>query len=68
MDINQNIAECIKTTSDFGSNVVHNVCNGTTQVVPWGSFDWVGFTLLTVGACAVIFLIAAFGRVVWNDA
>lgn len=68
MDINQNIAQCIKTTTDFGANVVHNVCNGTTQIVPWGSFDWVGVTLLTIGAAASIFLIVALGRAMWRDA
>lgn len=67
MDTNLNIAECIKQTSNFGSTVVHNICNGTTQVVPWGGLDWLVMFGAVLFISAFIFLIAGFGIVVWRD-
>jgi hypothetical protein len=58
MDINANIAKCIEHTNDFGSTVIHNICNGTTQVVPWGSLDW---TLAAVLGTFAVVVIAMFG-------
>lgn len=64
MDINQNIAACIEHTNNFGSTVAHNICNGTTQVVPWGGVDWMacvgGVGLLAM--CLLLFgaMISAF--------
>lgn len=56
MDINQNYAACIEHTNNFGSTVVHNICNGTTQVVPWGSVDWA----CSIGAVSVAALVVLF--------
>lgn len=61
MDINQNIAQCIAHTNNFGSTVVHNICNGTTQVVPWGSLDWTGVSFLFAFG---LVLLAMFGSMV----
>lgn len=47
--MDQNISFCLKSASHFGSNTYHNVCNGTTTVVPWGSVDWV----MNIGAMAI---------------
>jgi hypothetical protein len=41
MDINQNVAMCIVKANNIGSTAVHNICSGTSSVVPWGSADWV---------------------------
>lgn len=58
MNINQNIAACIEHTNNFGSTVVHNICNGATQVVPWGGMDWAA----TIGLMGVgVVICALFG-------
>lgn len=39
-DVNVTHADCLRTTTDIGRQVVHNICNGTVSEVPWGSADW----------------------------
>lgn len=63
MDINQNLAKCIEHTNDFGQTVVHNICNGTTQVVPWGSMDWVG--VIGISAFGVV-IVAMLGGMAYR--
>lgn len=65
MDINQNIAACIEHTNNIGATVVHNICNGTTQVVPWGSLDWAA--AIGVGGFFALFF-AFLGSVVYRIA
>ena len=59
MDINQNVAMCIVKANNIGSTAVHNICNGTTQVVPWGSGDWVA--ALGLGGLLAICLLGLAG-------
>lgn len=40
MDLNHNLSECMRTQMNWGENVIHNVCAGTTAIVPWGAVDW----------------------------
>jgi hypothetical protein len=61
MDINQNIAQCIQHTNNFGSTVLHNICNGTTQVVPWGGVDWLA---LAGGASFLAMCLLLFGAMI----
>jgi hypothetical protein len=51
-NLNLNQAECIKEVSNFGNTVYVNICNGTTSVVSWSSFD------IALGIFLGIFLIS----------
>ncbi len=63
MDLNQNIARCIEHANNIGSTVTHNICNGTTQVVPWGSLDWLAmFGIVGFGLA----LTAMFATIAWD--
>lgn len=46
--------ECVKKISNVGHTVYQNICNGSTQTVPWGSMDWIGIIL--VGALLLALL------------
>lgn len=55
---------CIRSQSNIGETITHNICNGQTAVVPWGGLDWIGFAasgglalLLFMGIAAIIALI-----------
>ena len=48
MDNIQLTQDCLKTISNFGSTTYQNVCNGTFNIVQWGSIDWVA-TILAFG-------------------
>lgn len=37
---------CIRSQSNIGETITHNICTGATAVVPWGSADWLGFAAL----------------------
>lgn len=56
--VNQNVAECLKSTFDFGSITVHNICAGTTSVVPWGALDYIGVSMLIgLGGLILLFML-----------
>ncbi len=45
MDLNVNastqaLGECLKEINNIGSTVYHNICNGQSNIVPWGTADW----------------------------
>lgn len=43
--INFNYSQCVKSTSAFSETIYKNICNGVTQHVPVGFWDFVvGFT------------------------
>lgn len=54
------VHECIKQTNDLGQAVYTNICDGTTQVVPWGSMDWVGNIMLMSVFCIAFVMAIAF--------
>jgi hypothetical protein len=43
IDLNQNSADCIQATMNFGSTVYQNICSGAVSTVMWGTLDWFGF-------------------------
>ncbi len=65
-DTNINLAMCLKSQMNIGEEIVHNICNGTISVVPWGTADWIaavfiGTFIATFTAGAVAF--AAWGAI-----
>lgn len=49
---------CIQSQLNIGETITHNICTGQTAVVPWGSFDWMGFAVLCgLGAFGVLLFI-----------
>lgn len=53
MELNYNIAMCMKQASSWGHTSFYNVCKGTKEIVPWGSMDWTS-TLIGVGLFGAI--------------
>jgi len=45
---NLNLNECFKEVSNIGSTTYQNICDGTSQVVPWGSMMWVMIFFITL--------------------
>ena len=66
-DHNVNLAECLKTVSDFGVNHIHNVCSGSITDVPWGSVDWLGFFGIAGFIIAVILMFGAMATMIIRD-
>lgn len=58
-DINLNSTHCIRAESGIGETVYHNICNSTTNIVPWGEADWLGFYFIVgfVGVIILLFLV-----------
>jgi hypothetical protein len=54
IEANLNNADCIKQFSNVGSTTYVNICNSAQHIVPWGSGDWLAFTIITI--IALIFL------------
>lgn len=53
---------CIRSQSNIGETITHNICDGTMAAVPWGSADWLGFVALCgVGAFFAIMIVALSG-------
>lgn len=61
MDMNFNVAYCIKEAHSWGHDSFYNICKGTKEIVPWGSLDWtwslVGTGVVTLAAAALFTLI-----------
>lgn len=51
LNVNQNYAECIKSVSNWGETVYANICTHATQVVAWGSMDYL---LVVTGLLAAL--------------
>jgi hypothetical protein len=66
-DTNLNLAECIKSTSDFGVTHIHNVCSGAVAHIAWGHIEWL--TLFGVSALALSFflMMSSLGFLIWSD-
>ena len=65
--LNQNIAECLRSTSHIGGTTVRNICSGVDTYVPWGSMDWV-----VVGGASVLIatfaaMLASLAIMMWRD-
>ena len=45
---NSSLAECIKKVVNFHGVTYQNICDGTSQVVPWGSMMWVMIFFITL--------------------
>lgn len=59
--VNLDFANCIRAVQQFGYERIYNVCNGTTTVVPWGFFAWLGAGLLLTLLASIV-----AGVVWWN--
>jgi hypothetical protein len=69
-DIAFNHSDCLRSQSNIGETVVHNICTGAQYTVPWGAIDWIGMLiLLGVGLAFLAFLVALFCMAVraWLD-
>lgn len=71
MDQNINLAvtsaQCLRETSNIGSTVVHNICNGQAHTIPWGTADWAGMSFVAIlGTSFVGFAVFALGALIWS--
>lgn len=51
----QNLQQCLKGVSDFGSTTYMNICTGAENIVPWGAVDF--FTFFLLSAVVIAFLL-----------
>jgi hypothetical protein len=58
-DVNLNHADCLRSVSDFGKTIVHNICNGSIKEVPWGSVDWMEASFLIAFGAFLVLMLAA---------
>ena len=64
-DINLNSTYCVRAESGIGETVYHNICNNTSQTVPWGDADWFGFyTLVGFGGVILLLFLVMLGMLV----
>ena len=51
---------CIKEVSNnIGHTIFHNICDGTTEMVPWGTLDWLVMIVIVPIAITVIAMLVA---------
>jgi len=51
--------DCIQKVSNIGNDIVHNICNGESYIIPWGSADWIfNIAILSLFAITTITLLA----------
>lgn len=71
MDFNHNVAQCIKSTSNWGSDTFLNICSGVSHTVNWGSFTWTStiatFLFLTAISVAAVAMIATPAYVMYKE-
>lgn len=56
-----NYAACIKQEAHWGYDKFHNICTGTWNSVPWGSFDWTAHVVAGSIMLSVVTVVAVFG-------
>ena len=65
--INANLADCIHQATSIGGATYYNICNHTTQWVPWGSMECIGYIMLGLFCtAALIMLIGAVFVIFFN--
>lgn len=64
--VDLNNAECIKDVNNIGNHVYHNICNGSTTVVGWGTTDWVCAVVLTAMVVLIIGMMGLMIHIVRN--
>ncbi len=50
---------CIKEVRNIGHTIFHNICDGTTEMVPWGTLDWLVMIVIVPIAITVIAMLVA---------
>lgn len=46
---------CIKEVRNIGHTIFHNICDGTTEMVPWGTLDWLVMIVIVPIAIAICY-------------
>lgn len=47
---------CLKTIKNIGNMTYQDICTGRAATVPWGTFDWLIFSLFLVPAVVLILI------------
>lgn len=50
---------CIKEVRNIGHTIFNNICDGTTEMVPWGTLDWLVMIVIVPIAITVIAMLVA---------
>lgn len=48
INLNQNVADCIKEVGKIGYNEYHNICTGSVTNVGWGLGDYAFYSLVVI--------------------
>jgi hypothetical protein len=58
---------CIKEVRNIGHTIFHNICDGTTEMVPWGTLDWLVMIVIVPIAITVIAMLVAVAIYIIRD-
>jgi hypothetical protein len=59
---------CIKEVrNNIGHTIFHNICDGTTEMVPWGTLDWLVMIVIVPIAITVIAMLVAVAIYIIRD-
>ena len=51
----QTLEHCLKSVYNFGHTRLINICNGTENIIPWGSVEWV----IAIFFASLVFIMAS---------
>lgn len=65
-DMNFNYSECIKSYDKLGQTVYQNICNGKTNVIPWGVSGYgIAMFFIVVFILLIAFVISVIKEMFW---
>lgn len=64
-DLNLNAQDCLKSVNQIGKTTYMNICNGTTNSVPWGAGDWILAGILAVIVLSAVFIFVRIFSEIW---
>lgn len=67
IDMNLNVAQCLREAPNWGHTTIYNVCKGTNFDVPWGSIDWFSEIVAWAFVIALISFLILGARWLWRD-
>lgn len=59
----QDLSGCLKKIEDIGQNRYLNICTGHETIVPWGTMDWVGGSVVSILVVVLVVSIVAAAHV-----
>ena len=58
-EVNLQHADCLRSQSNIGETIIHNICDMSVSVVPWGTLNWFAFSIFTAIAVILASIVVA---------